>query len=197
MVQVVVPAAHAVEPLPAASAAGSEETQVSGGLGTMQPCTSTAVAVIVSVVPLLTTKLVWLLCCEPFTPSSSAMHCTGQVSKLDEGWLETPEAEAMTWVCPGSAGRYVHLVGGHVVGLSVMIGVSMATLAFAWLQEKGPTEAVISVPWLSNAVACKVRTWFCERQELVALNGRLQAAGSAVWAGQAGGGELTGGTRLT
>src|SRR5580692_5856313 len=40
-------------------------------------------------------------------------------------------------------------------------------------------------------------SWFCERQELVALKGRLQATGSAVWPGQAGGGELTGGTRLT
>src|ERR1700678_894583 len=96
MVQVVVPAAQAVEPLPAPKAAGPEETQVSGGLGTMQPCTSTAVAVTVSGVPLLTTKLVWTLRCEPLTSSSSAMHCTGQVAKIEVGvtWLETPEAEA-------------------------------------------------------------------------------------------------------
>jgi len=65
----VVPAAHPVVEPPADSAAGSEETQVRGGLGTMQPCTSTAVAVMVSDVPLLTTKLVALLLCEPFTPS--------------------------------------------------------------------------------------------------------------------------------
>src|ERR1700680_3835169 len=77
----VVPAAHPVAALPAASAAGAEEVPVSGGLGTMQPCTSTAVAVTVSDVPLLTTKLVSPVRCEPFTPSSSAMHCTGQVSK--------------------------------------------------------------------------------------------------------------------
>ncbi len=78
----VVPAPHPVAPLPALSAAGSEETQVRGGLGTMQPCTSTAVAVMISEVPLFTTKLVALLLCEPFTPSSRAMHCTGQVSML-------------------------------------------------------------------------------------------------------------------
>ena len=37
---------------PAVSAAGAEEVHVSGGFGTMQPWTSTAVAVIVSEVPL-------------------------------------------------------------------------------------------------------------------------------------------------
>src|ERR1700690_3759120 len=100
MVQAVVPEGHPAVPLPAESAAGSEEIQVSGGLGTMQPCTSTAVAVTVCDVPLLTTKLVKLLCCEPLTLSASEMHCTGQVSK-SKGWLATPEAEAITWVCPG------------------------------------------------------------------------------------------------
>ena len=67
---------------PAVMAAGEDETQVNGALGTMQPCTSTAVAVRVSEVPLPTTKLVSPERCVPFTPTSSAMHCTGQVSKL-------------------------------------------------------------------------------------------------------------------
>jgi len=49
MVQVL-PAPHPLAP-PAEMAAGEEETQVNGGLGTMQPCTSTAVAVMVSLVP--------------------------------------------------------------------------------------------------------------------------------------------------
>ena len=52
-------------------AAGAEDTQVSGALGTMQPCTSTAVAVIVSEVPLVTEKLVSP---EPCVPTSNAMH---------------------------------------------------------------------------------------------------------------------------
>src|ERR1700739_4666426 len=74
----VVPAAHPAVAVPATSAAGAEETHVSGGLGTMQPCTSTAVAVMVSDVPLFTTKFEEV--CVPFTPSPRAMHCTGQVS---------------------------------------------------------------------------------------------------------------------
>src|ERR1700736_4894055 len=77
----VVPAGHPVLVLPATSAAGSEETQVRGGLGTMQPCTSTAVAIMVSAVPLSTAKLVWFVNW-PFMVSCSATHCTGQVSKL-------------------------------------------------------------------------------------------------------------------
>ena len=83
MVQVA-PAAHpvavaaaevvlAVVP-PAEMAAGDEDVQVSGGLGTMQPWTSTAVAVMVSVVPLLVTKLVWPMFCVPLLPSCSEMH---------------------------------------------------------------------------------------------------------------------------
>jgi|SRR5580700_7216293 hypothetical protein len=71
--------------LPVEITAGCEEIQVSGGLGTMQPWTSTAVAAIVSDVPLLAIKLVWSVYW-PFTLSSSAMHCTGQASKL-KGWL--------------------------------------------------------------------------------------------------------------
>jgi hypothetical protein len=66
--------------VPGASAAGSDEIHVSGGFGTMQPCTSTAVASSVSEVPLLTTKFVSLEYW-PFTLSCIAMHRTGQVSK--------------------------------------------------------------------------------------------------------------------
>src|SRR5580658_625049 len=99
------PGGHPEVAEPAASAAGDEEIQVSGALGTIQPCTSTAVAVMVSDVPLLTTKLVSVLLCEPVAPSSSAMHCTGQASKVEavEDSLEAPEAEAIIWVCPGVA----------------------------------------------------------------------------------------------
>src|SRR5258706_8517497 len=74
----VVPAAHPVVEPPADSAAGSEETQVSGGLGAMQPCTSTAVGVMGSDVSFFTPKLVTLLLFEPFTPSCRAGHFTGQ-----------------------------------------------------------------------------------------------------------------------
>src|SRR5260370_6458736 len=83
----VVPAAHPVAPPPALSAAGSEETQVRGGLGTMQPCTSTAVAVMISEGSLFSTKMVALLICETFTPSSRAMHCTGEGSVF-VGWVK-------------------------------------------------------------------------------------------------------------
>src|SRR5258706_11133015 len=76
----VVPAAHPVVEPPADSAAGSEETQVSGGFGAMQPCTSTAVAVIGSDVSFFTTKLVGVLLFEPLTPRCRGMHFTGQGS---------------------------------------------------------------------------------------------------------------------
>ena len=67
-----------VVPLPVVSAAGAEDVQVRDGLGTIQPWTSTAVALIVSDVPLLAMKPVW----PTLEPTSSAMHCTGQVSAL-------------------------------------------------------------------------------------------------------------------
>ena len=73
------------------------------------------------------------------------------------------------------------------------IGVTLTMLPLASVHVKGPTEAVISTPWL-RAVARRVRTWFCERHRLVALNLRLQAAGKATCDGQAGGGEFSGGT---
>ena len=76
----VVPAGHPVAALPATMEAGCEEVQVRGGLGTTQPCTSTAAAVMVSDVPSLTIKLVSPACCESLVPTSSAMHCIGQVS---------------------------------------------------------------------------------------------------------------------
>ena len=76
----VVPAAHPVVPLPAEIAAGEDEVHVKGGLGTMQPCTSTAVATTVSDVPLGAKKLVCPGFCEPFWLTERAMHCTGQVS---------------------------------------------------------------------------------------------------------------------
>ncbi len=77
----VVPALQPVELLPAATEAGWEEVQVKGGLGTMQPWTSTAVAVIVSVPPFaLATKLVWPVN-SPLALTFRLMHCTGQVSK--------------------------------------------------------------------------------------------------------------------
>ena len=79
MVQVVL-AEHPVVALPAVIAAGEEDVHVSGGLGTMQPWTSTAVAVMVSDVPLFVMKLVVPIFCEPLVPSCSAMHCTGQVA---------------------------------------------------------------------------------------------------------------------
>ena len=72
------PAAHPVVALPAVRAAGAEDVQVSGTLGTMQPWTSTAVAVMVSEAPLLVRKLVWPM----LEPSCSVMHCTGQVSAM-------------------------------------------------------------------------------------------------------------------
>src|SRR5271155_1057175 len=78
MVQVA-PVAHAAVAAPAESAAGAEDVQVSGGLGTAQPWTSTAVAVIVSDVLLFVIKLVWPESCGP---TASVMHCTGQVSAL-------------------------------------------------------------------------------------------------------------------
>ena len=65
MVQVVSAAVQ-----PAVIAAGAEEVQVKEGFGTMHPCTSTAVAITVSDVPLLTEKLVSL----ELTPTCSAMH---------------------------------------------------------------------------------------------------------------------------
>src|ERR1700684_2477772 len=80
VVGVVVPGLAAAAP--AVTAAGAEEVQVSGGLGTMQPWTSTAVAVMVSEVPLVAMKLVWPMFCEPFEPSCRLMHCTGQVSAM-------------------------------------------------------------------------------------------------------------------
>src|SRR5580693_7270814 len=64
--------------LPAESAAGAEDVHVRDGLGTIQPWTSTAVALIVSDVPLFTMKPVWPM----LEPTSSVMHCTGQVSAL-------------------------------------------------------------------------------------------------------------------
>src|ERR1035437_3541274 len=67
-----------VVPLPAVSAAGAEDVQVRDGLGTIQPWTSTAVALIVSDVPLFAMKPVWPM----LEPTSSVMHCTGQVSAL-------------------------------------------------------------------------------------------------------------------
>src|ERR1700727_1930090 len=67
-----------VVPLPAVSAAGAEDVHVRDGLGTIQPWTSTAVALMVSDVPLFAIKPVWPM----FEPTSSAMHCTGQVSAL-------------------------------------------------------------------------------------------------------------------
>src|ERR1700733_4500925 len=73
-----VPVVVPVVPLPSVSAAGAEDVHVRDGLGTMQPWTSTAVALIVSDVPLFATKPVWPI----FEPTSSAMHCTGQVSAL-------------------------------------------------------------------------------------------------------------------
>src|SRR5271156_3942925 len=75
------PAAHPVAGLPGTNAAGAGESQVNGALGTTQPCTSTAVATMVSEVPLSTTKLVGPFC-EPFTVNCMSMHCTGQVSTL-------------------------------------------------------------------------------------------------------------------
>jgi hypothetical protein len=54
----VVPGAHPTVALPVPRAAGAEDVQVSGGFGTMQPWTSTAVAVMVCAVPLLVRKLV-------------------------------------------------------------------------------------------------------------------------------------------
>ena len=74
------PAPHPAAALPAVIAAGDEDVHVSGGLGTMQPWTSTAVAVMVSDVPLLVTKLVWPMFCVPLLPSCREMHCTGQVA---------------------------------------------------------------------------------------------------------------------
>ena len=73
------------------------------------------------------------------------------------------------------------------------IGVMVTTFGLAWVQVNGPTEEVMSAPWL-KAWACKVRTWFCETHWLLrtGLNLMLQAAGRAIWLGQAGGGELTG-----
>src|ERR1022692_2844447 len=84
-----------------------------------------------------------------------------------------------------------------VLRLESTIGVSLTTLLLTSDQVKGPTWAVISAPWL-YAVPCSVWTWFSERQKLAAfpLNWRLHAAGRACWVGQAGGGELTGGTTL-
>lgn len=163
MVQAV-PAAHPVVP-PAEIAAGEDDTQVSGGLGTMQPCTSTAMAVMLSVLPLVVTKLVSLLTCSPFRLSSIAMHCTGQVSKKN-GWLDTPEAEATICVCPGTAGPAVASFVG-TAGLFVvteMIGVILVAAGLTSLQVNGPTAPVMSFPLSSRAVACKVSIWFCERQ---------------------------------
>jgi len=124
------------------------------------------------------------------------MHCTGQVSK-SKGWLETPEAEATTRVCPGMAGVAVAWLVGTLTLLSVTMGVMAETPKLVWLQTKAPTWSVMLLPWLSYAVACNVMSWFGERQELVGLRGSWQASGSAICAGQAGGGELTGGTTLT
>ena len=74
------PMPHPVVLLPAGIAAGEDEVHVRVGLGAMHPWTSTAVATIVSDVPLLVTKLVCLGFCDPFSLTESAMHCTGQVS---------------------------------------------------------------------------------------------------------------------
>ena len=63
---------------PAVIAAGEEEVHVKEGFGTTQPCTSTAVAVTVSDVPLLTEKLVSL----ELIPTCREMHWTGQLSKV-------------------------------------------------------------------------------------------------------------------
>src|SRR5258706_12897804 len=57
----VVPAAHPVVEPPADSAAGSEETQVSGGLGAKPPCTTTAGGVRVLDGPLFAQKRVGVL----------------------------------------------------------------------------------------------------------------------------------------
>jgi hypothetical protein len=67
--------------LPGEMAAGEEDVQVRGGLGTMHPCTSTAVAVIVSEVPLFAKKFVWPMF-SLLAPSCRLMHCTGQVSAM-------------------------------------------------------------------------------------------------------------------
>jgi hypothetical protein len=74
------PAVHPAVTLPAVAAAGAVDVQVNGGFGTTHPWTSTAVAVMVSDVPLFATKLVVPIFCEPFVPSCSEMHWTGQVS---------------------------------------------------------------------------------------------------------------------
>ena len=95
IVQLVAPE-QPVATLPAVSAAGAEDVHVRDGVGTIQPWTSTAVALMVSDVPLFAIKPVWPM----FEPTSSAMHCTGQVSAL-KGWLDTPAADAITWVSPG------------------------------------------------------------------------------------------------
>jgi hypothetical protein len=87
------------------------------------------------------------------TASSSEMHWIGQVSTL-KGGLETPEAEATTWVCPGVLGDTVTWLVATLVE-EFTTGVVVTTAPLASFQVKGPTEAVISTPWL-KAVACKV-----------------------------------------
>src|ERR1700677_1576914 len=151
----VVPAGHPAEAEPAEMAAGSEDVQVKGGFGTAHPWMSTAVAVMVSDVPLFVMKLVVPIFCEPLLPSSSAMHCTGQVAAT-YGALATPEAVATTKVCPGV---FATTFAWFVTKLleEVTMGVIVTTSKLAWLQVNGPTEAVISTPWL-KAVACNVST---------------------------------------
>ena len=58
VVVVVVVVVVLVAAAPAEIAAGAEDVQVRGGSGTMHPCTSTAVAVMVSEVPLFAKKFV-------------------------------------------------------------------------------------------------------------------------------------------
>ena len=151
----VVPAGHPAEAVPAEMAAGAVDVQVKGGFGTAQPWMSTAVAVMVSAVPLLVMKLVAPILGNPFVLSSRSMHCTGQVAAT-YGALATPEAVATTKVCPGV---FATTFAWFVTKLleEVTMGVIVTTFKLAWLQVNGPTEAVISTPWL-KAVACNVST---------------------------------------
>ena len=96
--------------------------------------------------------------------TSREIHCTGQASKKEAevAWLKTPEAEAIIWVCPGAPGATVTwFVATLYEGFT--IGVVVSTVPLASVKVNGPTEAVMSVPSLSKALACKVSVWFWER----------------------------------